>query len=81
MSMVSNPLQYITGEEVHAGDRVQYRGTYANVVFVSNGEEEEFAPGYEDHTGSDRGILVCDDDGSTNFIGEPDEMLSFIDRG
>ncbi len=79
--MVSNLLHYISGEEVHAGDRVQYRGTYANVVFVSNGDEEEFAPGYGDHTGSERGVLLCDDDGSTSFVAEPDEMLEFIDRG
>lgn len=74
-------LQYLTGEDVHAGDRVQYGGGYATVVFVSNGEAEEFAPGYEDYTGSDRGIMLCDDDGGTRFIGEPSELLSFIDRG
>jgi len=79
--MDSDPLHYTSGEEVHAGDRVQRHGEYATVVFVSNGEDEEFAPGYEDHSGSDRGILLCDDDGVTTFIGDPDEMLSFIDRG
>jgi hypothetical protein len=79
--MSSELLQYITGEAVHVGDRVQYRGDYARVVFVSDGESEEFAPGYEEHTGSERGILICDDDGGTRFIGEPDELLSFIDRG
>ena len=79
--MNSGPLQYSSGEEVHAGDRVQYKGTYATVVFISDGENEEFSPGYEDHTGSDRGIMLCDDDGSTSFIGEPDELLSLIDRG
>jgi len=79
--MDTDLLQYMTGEEVHAGDRVQHSGTYATVVFVSNGEREEFSPGYEDYTGSDRGILLCDDDGQTRFIGDPDEMLSFVDRG
>ncbi len=79
--MDSDPLRYISGEEVHAGDRVQRHGDYATVVFVSNGEAEEFAPGYEDYTGSDRGILLCDDDGVTTFIGDPDELLSFVDRG
>jgi hypothetical protein len=74
-------LQYISGETVHAGDRVQYRGEYANVVFVSNGEQEEFSPGYEDYTGTERGVMICDDDGSTQFVGEPDEMLAFVDRG
>jgi hypothetical protein len=74
-------LHYLSGEEVHAGDRVQYKGNFATVVFVSNGEGEEFAPGYEDYTGSERGIMLCDDDGSVSSIGEPDEMLSFVDRG
>ena len=73
-------LYYISGEEVHAGDRVQRMGDYATVVFVSTGESEEFAPGYEDYTGSDRGILLCDDDGATTFIGDPDEQLVFVDR-
>ena len=74
-------LHYLSGEEVHAGDRVQYKGDFATVVFVSNGEGEEFAPGYEDYTGSERGIMLCDDDGAVSFIGDPDEMLSFVDRG
>ena len=79
--MDSGSLRYISGEEVHIGDRVQYRGTYATVVFVSDGESEEFAPGYEDYTGSDRGVMICDDDGAVQHIGEPDEMLSLLDRG
>lgn len=74
-------MRYMTGEDVHAGDRVQLRGTYATVVFVSDGVNEEFAPGYEDRTGLDRGVIICDDDGSTTNLGEPDEMLSFLDRG
>jgi hypothetical protein len=79
--MDSQTLQYISGEEVHAGDRVQYRGVYATVIFVSDGESEEFAPGYEEYTGSERGVMICDDDGGTQFIGEPDESLTFVDRG
>lgn len=74
-------VHYISGEEVHAGDRVQYKGTYATVIFVGDGDFEEFAPGYEEYTGSDRGVMICDDDGETTHIGEPDEMLSFVDRG
>jgi hypothetical protein len=79
--MDTETLHYFSGEDVHAGDRVQYRGTFATVVFVSDGESEEFAPGYEEYTGSDRGVMICDDDGTTSFIGEPDEQLAFIDRG
>jgi hypothetical protein len=78
---MATDMYYISGEEVHAGDRVQHKGEFATVVFVSNGQTEEFVPGYEVHTGQDRGVLLCDDDGSTTFIGEPDEMLAFIDRG
>lgn len=74
-------LLYLTGEEVHAGDRVQLKGDYGRVVFVANGETEEFSPGYEDYSGSDRGLMVCDDDGGLTFISQPDENLSFIDRG
>jgi hypothetical protein len=79
--MDSDLLHYITGEEIHAGDRVQRNGTYATVVFVSNGTTEEFAPGYEDYVGSERGVVLCDDDGSVSSIGEPDDLLSLVDRG
>jgi hypothetical protein len=79
--MDSEPLRYPTGEEIHAGDRVQYQGTYATVVFVSDGDVEEFSPGYEDYTGSGRGVILRDDDGTTSEIGEPDERLYFLDRG
>ena len=79
--MDSQLLTYMTGEEVHAGDRVQHKGAFATVVFVSNGEQEEFAPGYEDHAGAGAGVMLCDDDGGTTSIGCPDEMLYFVDRG
>ncbi len=79
--MDSETLFYVSGEEVHAGDRVQYKGTYATVVFVSNGATEEYVPGYEDYIGSDRGIILSDDDGETTTLGDPDESLQFIDRG
>ena len=77
----TEPMCYSTGEEVHAGDRVQYEGTYATVVFVSDGESEEFSPGYEDLAGAQRGIVLRDDDGATSEIGDPDERLSLVDRG
>jgi RecJ-like exonuclease len=54
---------------------------FATVVFVSDGETEESTPGYDDYGGSGRGIVVCDDDGATETIGEPDEMLSLVNRG
>jgi hypothetical protein len=79
--MDSEPLEYTTGEGLHAGDRVQYNGTYATVVFVSNGDTEESSPGYDDYSGSSRGVVLCDDDGVTTQLGEPDARLIFIERG
>jgi len=79
--MNSEPMLYSTGESVHAGDRVQYEGTFATVIFVSDGEAEEISPGYEDLTGASRGIVLRDDDGATSDIGEPDDRLFFVDRG
>jgi hypothetical protein len=77
---MASGLYYITGEEVHAGDRVQHGDNYATVVFAGDGTDEEIAPGYEDYTGSDRGVIICDDDGDVRSIGEPDDRLSLIDR-
>ena len=62
------------------GDRVQYRGTFGTVVFVSDGETEEFAPGYEDYRGSERRIVVCDDDGGVQSLSEAEEDLVFVER-
>ena len=78
---MASGLFYITGEEVHAGDRVQHCDIYATVVFAGDGTDEEISPGYEDYSGSERGIVLCDDDGDVRSLGEPDARLSFIDRG
>jgi hypothetical protein len=78
--MLSEPILYSSGEEVHAGDRVQYDGTFATIVFVSDGETEELQAGYEDLSGASRGLVLRDDDGSTTQLGEPDERLCFVDR-
>jgi hypothetical protein len=51
------------------------------MVFVSDGVSEEYSAGYEDYLGSNRGAILCDDDGGTSTIGDPDERLSFLDRG
>jgi hypothetical protein len=76
--MNANSPHYLTGREVHAGDRVRYKGVSANVVFVSDGDSGEFAPGYEDYYGSDSGIMLCDDDGDLTFINQPNEDLEFM---
>ena len=54
--------------------------TLATVVFVSDGESEEFSPGYGDYAGVERGIVLCDDDGNLKTIGDPEELLQLIDR-
>jgi hypothetical protein len=74
-------VHYISGEEIHAGDRIQHRGNYGRVVVVSDGDQGEYSPGYEDYSGSERGLIICDDDGNLTFLPDPDETLEFIDRG
>jgi hypothetical protein len=74
-------MLYVNGEEVHAGDRVQYRGTFATVVVVSDGENYEVAGGYEDYAGAERGVIICDDDGALTTLNEYDEQLVFVERG
>ena len=78
--MNSDRVNYSTGDVVRAGDRVQYLGTFAKVVFVTDGDESESAPGYENYSGYDRGLVICDDDGATRVLGEPDEQLVLVKR-
>ena len=74
-------LHYTSGEDIQLGDRVQYGGTFATVVVVSDGENFQLASGYEDYSGAERGLMVCDDDGTLNSINETDEQLIFVGRG
>ncbi|MGO8928157.1 MAG: hypothetical protein ACLQU3_14900 [Limisphaerales bacterium] len=74
-------LHYTTGEEIQLGDRVQYGGTLATVVVVSDGENYQLASGYEDYAGAERGLMVCDDDGTLNTLDDTDERLVFVERG
>jgi hypothetical protein len=74
------PLTYSSGEDIRLGDRVSYSGDYGTVVFISDGDECEAAPGYEDYSGSEPGLMLCDDDGGTTFLGEPGERLEFVSR-
>jgi len=69
------------GEEIQIGDRVQYDGTYATVVVVSDGDTYQLASGYEDHAGAERGLMVCDDDGTLNTLDDTDARLVFVERG
>jgi hypothetical protein len=79
-NMHANLPHYLSGGEVHVGDRVRYKGTSANVVFVTDGDEGEFAPGYEDYYGHEAGLMICDDDGDMTFLPEPTEDLEFVHR-
>jgi len=79
--MDPDQLLYVTGEEVKAGDRVQLGGSFATVVFVTNGDTYEYMAGYEDYAGTDRGLVICDDDGALTTLSEPGDQLVFIDRG
>jgi hypothetical protein len=76
--MSVNFPHYLTGEEVHARDRVRYKGTAATVAFVSDGEGGEFAGGYEDYFGQEAGIMLRDDDGELTFLAEPGDDLELI---
>jgi hypothetical protein len=79
--MEGEQLYYTSGEDVQLGDRVQLDGAFATVVAVSNGDDYQLAPGYEDYAGLEHGVVVCDDDGSVSTIGETDPRLIFVDRG
>ena len=74
-------LHYASGEEVQLGDRVQYDGTLATVVVVSDGESYQLASGYEDYAGTERGLVICDDDGTLSTVDDTSERLVFVDRG
>ena len=76
--MDANLPFYTCGEAVQVGDRVRYKGTVATVVFVIDGEGGTFAPGYADYQGYEPGLMLCDDDGTLNYLPEPDEELEFI---
>ena len=79
--MDAEQLHYTTGEEIQLGDRVQFSGMFATVVVVSDGETCQTAVGYEDYIGAERGVMVCDDDGTTNITDDTDERLIFVERG
>jgi hypothetical protein len=79
--MDADMLYYTSGEEVQLGDRVQFSGIFATVVVVSDGENYQLASGYEDHSGAERGLMVCDDDGTLTTIDSSDERLIFVQRG
>jgi hypothetical protein len=75
-----NLPHYITGDDVHAGDRVRYREQSGTIVFVSDGDAGEFASGYAEYYGHEAGVMFCSDDGELTFLPEPNEDLELIRR-
>ena len=71
---------YLTGGEVHAGDRVRYKGSSARVLFVSDGDSGDFSPGYSDYRGHEAGIMRSGEEDALTFLREPDEDLEFVGR-
>jgi hypothetical protein len=51
------------------------------VVVVSDGDTYQVASGYEDYAGAERGLMICDDDGTRTTIDETDAGLVFVERG
>jgi hypothetical protein len=78
--MNGNLPLYQSGEEIHAGDRVRYKGTAATIAFVTDGEDGEYASGYTDYRGYEAGIMLRDDDGALTFLHEPEEELEFVEH-
>jgi len=78
--MIVSHLHYLSGAEVHAGDRVRYQDEAGTVVFVSDGEGGEFLSGYMDHQGCEAGIMFCADDGQLTFLSEGHESLELLRR-
>ncbi len=78
---MSLEVLYLTGDPVCPGDRIQHRGTYGRIVFVTDGDVFQAEPGYDSYAGSERGLMICDDDGSLTFLSEPDDQLELIGRG
>ncbi len=69
---------YFGGGAVHPGDRVRYKDDSGNVVFVTDGELGEFAPGFTDYRGYEPGIMIMSDAGELLFIVEPNEQLELL---
>ena len=69
---------YFNGEAIHIRDRVRYKGVSGTIVFVTDGDEGEFSPGYEDYFGHEAGLMFSDDDGDLTFLREPDEDLELV---
>ncbi|HMJ87591.1 MAG TPA: hypothetical protein VK504_30645 [Vicinamibacterales bacterium] len=81
--MTKNPFEvhYLTGEEIHIGDRVLFSGHPAIVVVVIG--RNEYAPGYprEGRSNDERGFVMRTDDGQMYMYEYADEDIKLLSRG
>ena len=75
---------YVSGEEIHAGDRARLAGFSGRVVFVLGSDEflPDFAEGkewYFEEFG--HGFMFEQDGGGLIFQQESDEDFEFVSRG
>jgi len=73
-------LNYVTGEEIHAGDRVSFGGHPALVVAVIG--RGEYTPPFiaDDWADYRRGFLLRTDDGQLYMYDYADEDIRFLSR-
>ena len=81
MSKSSPDVHYVSGEEIHAGDRILSGGHPATVVGVIG--RAEYAPGFVAGAWSEyeRGILIRDEQGTLSMHDYADGDLELIARG
>jgi hypothetical protein len=83
MAMMTNSREthYLTGEEIHAGDRVLFGGHPVTIVAViGRGEyaSEFVAEDWSDH---ERGFVMRTDDGQLYMYEYADEDVKLVSRG
>jgi len=73
-------MNYLTGEEMHVGDRVLFGGHAATVVVVI--DRGEYGPGFvaEDWSDQEHGFLMRTDDGTLYMYDVADEDVRLIAR-
>lgn len=76
----SHDTHYISGEEIHVGDRVLFGGHPATVVAVIARGEYEHGFVAEDWSSYDRGFLMRTDDGQLYMYDYADEDVELVAR-
>jgi hypothetical protein len=77
----SRDLHYVSGEEIHVGDRIRFGGHPGTIMVVIG--RGEYAEGFaaEDWRDYERGFLIRTDDGSLYMYDYADEDIEFLARG